>query len=112
MEKWLLNILRPFAVLLIISAFLAACTGGAEPAVTTQATTEAETETKVKETVTSANEESSAEAESLADTAWDAIPFAYEWDGENLTISTDWMDIEGHMDEEGNLSMDDAGPGR
>ena len=129
MKKWLLNILRSFAVLLIISAFLAACTGGAEPAVTTQATTEAETETKVKETVTSANEESSAEAESLADTAWDAegdeysfvfyddgtgeqydqwdaIPFAYEWDGENLTISTDWMDIEGHMDEEGNLSMD------
>ena len=61
MKKWLLNILRPFAVLLIISAFLAACTGGAEPAATTQATTEAETETKVKETVTSANEESSAE---------------------------------------------------
>ena len=38
--------------------------------------------------------------------AWISIDFTYTWDGEKLVVSTDWIAIEGALDEDGNLVLD------
>ena len=37
---------------------------------------------------------------------WSSIDFTYTWDGETLTIATDWITIEGSLDADGNLVID------